>query len=72
MAKTINESACPFCSQDNQCRSNNSCWCSTLIVPTALTDLVPEYLKNKSCICNGCIINFNYDPIAFIKKVTSR
>ncbi len=45
------------------------CWCSNVIVPKALLDLVPEKQKGKSCICLSCITAFNENPTEFMEKV---
>lgn len=68
MSQGINESSCPFCLKDNQCDVANNCWCKVLQVPTQLLELVPVELKNKTCICNACVISFNYDPELFLKN----
>jgi hypothetical protein len=65
----INETACPFCLNENQCKANNNCWCASLIIPNALTALVPTELKDKTCICNACVIRFNHDPGLFIQHL---
>jgi len=59
--------ACPFCHLENSCGINNSspCWCTQQKVPPALIDLVPEHIKNKACICNNCISQYNNSPQDF-------
>ncbi|WP_298941506.1 cysteine-rich CWC family protein [uncultured Psychromonas sp.] len=68
MDQTIDDKACPFCFNDNQCDVANNCWCKVLEVPTKLLQLVPANLKHKTCICNSCVISFNHDPALFIKN----
>ena len=68
MRENINETACPFCLKDNQCDVANSCWCKVVDIPAQLLQLVPTSLKNKTCICNACVISFNHDPVLFVKN----
>ena len=70
MTKQTNQTACPLCLQTNLCdvAAKQGCWCNDLVVPQALLNLLPEALKNKSCICRQCIASFNNNPSLFLKK----
>lgn len=70
MTEPTNQDACPFCLQTNRCdvAARQGCWCNNLTVPQALLNLLPEPLKNTSCICRQCIVSFNNNPSLFLKK----
>ena len=67
MNQSIDQSICPFCHNKNACmaESADACWCVNAVIPGELIDLVPEELKNKSCICNNCVTLFLQDPEKF-------
>ncbi|QQE10610.1 cysteine-rich CWC family protein [Planctomycetota bacterium] len=60
---SINEKLCPLCNQPNNCHMHQTeageCWCIAVTIPQELLDQIPEYLKNKACICKTCVDNFN-------------
>lgn len=64
-AKTdqIDDTICPICQSKNLCQADQpeTCWCYSIKVPQALTDKVPSQLQRKSCICQACIEQFNFD-----------
>ncbi|WP_166371846.1 cysteine-rich CWC family protein [Psychromonas sp. SA13A] len=70
MTEQTNQAACPLCLQTNGCdvAAKQGCWCNDLPVPQELLNLLPEALKNKSCICRQCIVSFNENPSLFLKK----
>ncbi|WP_037027085.1 cysteine-rich CWC family protein [Psychromonas aquimarina] len=64
---TSSDKTCPFCKGLNRCRADSSkpCWCYDLPIPASLTELVPEHLKRKSCICRNCINLYNENAQLF-------
>ena len=63
MTKNIDDSTCPLCQQQNRCevqaaQAGETCWCMNTQVPAELLAKIPENLRNKICICNACIVNF--------------
>lgn len=66
--------ACPFCQESNECgiRKQSPCWCVNTSIPTELISLVPEHVKNKSCICGKCIEEFLASPEAFEKRLLTK
>ena len=67
MNEPIDQSRCPFCQNKNACMAESTevCWCVNAVIPSELIALVPEELKNKSCICNNCVALFLQDPEKF-------
>jgi hypothetical protein len=67
MSNLINDQVCPFCQTENNCRAGShvGCWCVDIQIPAQMLKLLPTELKNKSCICAGCIEKFNRDADAF-------
>lgn len=57
----LNDKICPLCGEANGCQAGtgNRCWCNDIKVPKELLDLIPSDLRNKSCVCRGCIEKFN-------------
>jgi len=55
---------CPICNKKNLCNieQSNNCWCFTTNIDKTLLALIPDTLKNKSCICLACITLFKEDP----------
>ena len=70
MIKKEDETICPMCGKDNNCRahSDEPCWCLSIEIPQELLDLVPKDKKQKACICLKCIQDFKEDPQRFISK----
>jgi hypothetical protein len=70
--QSVNPQLCPFCAKDNACSNviNNSlacdekkkltCWCQdpNIKFPPELLPQVPDELKNKTCICQSCAMEF--------------
>jgi prepilin-type N-terminal cleavage/methylation domain-containing protein/prepilin-type processing-associated H-X9-DG protein len=60
----INPSECPLCGGGNDCllcspvAYKGRCWCAQEDVPLELLARVPENLRNRACICRGCIGKF--------------
>jgi hypothetical protein len=67
-----NPQLCPLCAKDNACGNviNNNlacdekkkltCWCQdpNIQFPPELLQQVPDELKNKTCICQSCAMEF--------------
>lgn len=57
--------ACPLCGRPNDCRlcateaCQGPCWCETVAIPDELIARVPVALRNKACICPGCVMDFH-------------
>lgn len=66
---------CPICNKKNQCAVEQSiqCWCFNANIDKALLALVPNSLKNKSCICLECVSLFKKNPeeIKRLLKISS-
>lgn len=62
---SLNPSACPLCGGANACQLcspapyKGLCWCAQVDVPGELLALVPEPLRNRACICAGCVAKFH-------------
>lgn len=55
-----NENTCPLCGKDNNCQHGKSdCWCTTVMVPKHVLDLVQEDKKGRACICKECIEKYS-------------
>lgn len=52
-----NELLCPLCQGNNHCGvdASQSCWCMQRTIPKNLLEQVPDLLKNKACICQRCL-----------------
>lgn len=67
MMASVDENRCPLCGETNLCENiaakalQSNCWCSdkTITFPQALLEKLPAGLKNKSCICKKCVLEFN-------------
>lgn len=61
----FNPSACPLCGGANECQLcspgayKGPCWCAQVEVPGELLALVPEPLRDRACICAGCVARFH-------------
>jgi hypothetical protein len=55
---------CPLCGGPNHCLLcattpyKGRCWCSQEEMPAELLARVPEPLRDRACICRGCLENF--------------
>ena len=72
MTDTIDDSICPLCQQSNRCdvKASTGCWCMTTTVPAELLAKIPETLKNKSCICQGCIEDYHQTLLTAVHSTT--
>ena len=70
----INPEICPFCHSANECGVNGvaPCWCTEIVIPQQLLELVPAAFQLKSCICRSCINSFNEDPARFESNIKVR
>jgi hypothetical protein len=56
---------CPLCRGPNDCQLctnaayKGPCWCAGVDIPQALLDQAPSDLKDKACICQGCVMKFH-------------
>ena len=59
----LDDTICPICQNKNLCQAHQpeSCWCHSSKVPQAIIDKVPPKLQHKSCICQACIEQFNFE-----------
>ena len=55
---------CPLCHQPNECQLctgsgyKGPCWCARAPIPDGLLAHVPAELRNRACICPGCVESF--------------
>jgi hypothetical protein len=58
MTKPVDGSLCPLCAKPNICMvdAKEPCWCLEQTFDEGLLEKVPEKLKNKSCICQSCVL----------------
>jgi hypothetical protein len=62
---SIDPAHCPLCGKPNNCQLcteaayKGPCWCATVQIPEALLARVPPELRNKACICHGCVMDFH-------------
>ena len=60
----LNPAACPLCGEANHCQLcspatyKGTCWCAQQEIPDELVLRVPEPLRNRACICQGCVSGF--------------
>ena len=60
----FNPNQCPLCGAANECELSSDaphkgpCWCARVEMPEALLAQVPENLRNRACICRGCVDKF--------------
>ena len=58
-------SQCPLCGGANGCQLcttaayKGSCWCMSANIPDELLARVPAELRNKACLCSGCVSAFH-------------
>jgi prepilin-type N-terminal cleavage/methylation domain-containing protein/prepilin-type processing-associated H-X9-DG protein len=61
---TFDAGQCPLCHQPNACQLctasayKGACWCERAEIPDGLLARVPDELRNRACICPGCIESF--------------
>ena len=55
-ANTMTVDRCPICNGGNACNVEDAknCWCMKVEIPQQARDIVPETLKDVSCICQKC------------------
>ena len=59
-----NPNQCPLCGGANECQLctpaayKGQCWCARMEMPAALLARVPENLRDRACICQHCVENF--------------
>jgi len=57
---------CPLCGGPNECQLCTSaafkgpCWCASASIPDELLARVPVELRNRVCICRGCVTAFHH------------
>ena len=61
---------CPLCGGANGCQLctaaayRGSCWCMSANIPDELLARVPAELRNKACLCSGCVTAFHREGSA--------
>ena len=61
---------CPLCGGANGCQLctaaayKGSCWCMSANIPDELLARVPAELRNKACLCSGCVTAFHRERAA--------
>ena len=62
---------CPLCGEPNDCQlclpvaAKGACWCLDAKIPAALLARVPAAARNRACICERCIAQFQLTaPVA--------
>ena len=56
---------CPLCGSPNDCQLctpnayKGPCWCDGVEIPETLIAQVPTELRNKTCICRECVMQFH-------------
>ena len=61
---------CPLCGGANGCQLctaaayKGSCWCMSANIPDELLARVPAELRNKACLCSGCVTAFHRERSA--------
>jgi len=72
----FNPTACPLCGGANECQLcspaayKGRCWCAHEEIPAELLARVPENLRQRACICRGCVEKF--DPLSHSPKAARR
>ncbi|MBU5425601.1 cysteine-rich CWC family protein [Tissierella pigra] len=49
------ETTCPICGENNNCKHNEKCWCFSVTIPKELLEMIPEEKRGKACICKSCV-----------------
>jgi prepilin-type N-terminal cleavage/methylation domain-containing protein/prepilin-type processing-associated H-X9-DG protein len=61
---------CPLCGQPNDCQlcsvsaHKGPCWCECVEIPDGLLARVPVELRDRACVCPGCIESFRLKQAA--------
>jgi prepilin-type N-terminal cleavage/methylation domain-containing protein/prepilin-type processing-associated H-X9-DG protein len=61
---TFDAGQCPLCGQPNTCQLctvsayKGPCWCARVEIPEGLLSRVPAELRQRACLCPGCIASF--------------
>ena len=64
-----NPAACPLCRGTNNCQLcspaayKGPCWCAHVEVPADLVARVPENFRNRACICQNCVEQFQQEKL---------
>lgn len=62
--QSVDDTRCPLCGGPNHCRLctteewKGPCWCAKEEIPEGLLAQVPLELRNRACICHGCIASY--------------
>ena len=76
--KFFNPAACPLCGGANECQLcspaayKGQCWCARVEIPEELLERVPENLRNRACICQPCLKNFQLQKSALLPHAARR
>ena len=76
--KLFNPAACPLCGGANACQlaarvaGKNPCWCAHAEMPAGLLARVPEQLRNRACICQGCMEKFHLETFSTLPHAARR
>ena len=62
---TSEQSICPICKNPNSCTVDamQNCWCFSVEIPEQLIQQLPPHLRNVSCICSKCIMEFKQSKV---------
>jgi len=61
---------CPLCGRPNHCALcaasawKGPCWCMNTNIPVELLARVPADLRNKACICEMCVTEFQQETMS--------
>jgi len=61
----VDTSICPLCNRANGCQLctpgayKGPCWCARMDIPESLIAQVSAELRNKTCICQECVMKFH-------------
>lgn len=70
----INPGLCPLCGGPNACQpcapaaGKDPCWCFNVTIPEALRARVPENSRNRACICQACVEQFQREKTFFAPR----
>ena len=76
--KFFNPAACPLCGGANECQLcspaayKGQCWCARAEIPGELLERVPENLRNRACICQPCLKNFQLQKSLLVSHAVRR
>jgi hypothetical protein len=74
----VDPSQCPLCGRPNQRplrtapAHEDPCWCMNTVIPGGLLARVPAHLRNKACICQSCVIEFQREAMIGLVGQPSR